>query len=78
MADRSIDSLALPLEVRAKLAELDLELSEGSEAKEFPRHGCEEARHNGTVLLSKHPTELHPITDNTFVQLDTKSNYNAG
>ncbi|XP_038654269.1 disco-interacting protein 2 homolog C isoform X6 [Scyliorhinus canicula] len=29
MADRSIDSLALPLEVRAKLAELDLELSEG-------------------------------------------------
>ncbi|XP_072364365.1 disco-interacting protein 2 homolog C isoform X4 [Scyliorhinus torazame] len=77
MADRSIDSLALPLEVRAKLAELDLELSEGSEAKEFPRHGCEEARHNGTVLLSKHPTELHPITDNTFVQLDTKSNYNG-
>ncbi|XP_038654268.1 disco-interacting protein 2 homolog C isoform X5 [Scyliorhinus canicula] len=77
MADRSIDSLALPLEVRAKLAELDLELSEGSEAKEFPRHGCEEARHNGTVLLSKHPTELHPITDSTFVQLDTKSNYNG-
>ncbi|XP_060681095.1 disco-interacting protein 2 homolog C isoform X2 [Hemiscyllium ocellatum] len=29
MADRSIDSLPLPLEVRAKLAELDLELSEG-------------------------------------------------
>ncbi|XP_051871747.1 disco-interacting protein 2 homolog C isoform X2 [Pristis pectinata] len=29
MADRSIDSLVLPLEVRAKLAELDLELSEG-------------------------------------------------
>uniref|UniRef100_UPI00398EFCD2 disco-interacting protein 2 homolog C n=1 Tax=Pristiophorus japonicus TaxID=55135 RepID=UPI00398EFCD2 len=29
MADRSIESLALPLEVRAKLAELDLELSEG-------------------------------------------------
>ncbi|XP_069770807.1 disco-interacting protein 2 homolog C isoform X2 [Narcine bancroftii] len=29
MADRSLDSLALPLEVRAKLAELDLELSEG-------------------------------------------------
>ncbi|XP_072432282.1 disco-interacting protein 2 homolog C isoform X2 [Chiloscyllium punctatum] len=77
MADRSIDSLPLPLEVRAKLAELDLELSEGSDAKEFPRHVCEEARHNGIALLSKYPSELHAITDNTFVQLDTKSKYNG-
>ena len=29
MADQSIDVSKLPLEVRAKLAELDLELSEG-------------------------------------------------
>ncbi|XP_067871074.1 disco-interacting protein 2 homolog C isoform X2 [Heterodontus francisci] len=77
MADRSIDSLALPLEVRAKLAELDLELSEGSDARELPRHDCEEERHNGIALLSKHPSELHAITDSTFVQLDTKSNYNG-
>lgn len=29
MADRSLESLSLPLEVRARLAELELELSEG-------------------------------------------------
>ncbi|XP_055520653.1 disco-interacting protein 2 homolog C isoform X2 [Leucoraja erinacea] len=77
MADRSIDSLALPLEVRAKLAELDLELSEGSDAMEFPRHGYEEERHNGIALVSKHPSELHLITDSTFLQRDTKPNYNG-
>ncbi|GCC27065.1 hypothetical protein chiPu_0005486 [Chiloscyllium punctatum] len=53
------------------------ELDEGSDAKEFPRHVCEEARHNGIALLSKYPSELHAITDNTFVQLDTKSKYNG-
>ncbi|XP_072910951.1 disco-interacting protein 2 homolog C isoform X1 [Hemitrygon akajei] len=77
MADRSIDSLVLPLEVRAKLAELDLELSEGSDAMEFPRHGCDEERNNGIALVSKHPSELHVITDNTFLHLDTKPNYNG-
>ncbi|RMC04790.1 hypothetical protein DUI87_17962 [Hirundo rustica rustica] len=29
MADRSLESVSLPLEVRARLAELELELSEG-------------------------------------------------
>lgn len=32
MADRSLEGLALPLEVRARLAELELELSEGKAA----------------------------------------------
>lgn len=30
MADRSLEGMALPLEVRARLAELELELSEGN------------------------------------------------
>lgn len=32
MADRSLEGMALPLEVRARLAELELELSEGKAA----------------------------------------------
>lgn len=31
MADRSLDTVSLPLEVRARLAELELELSEGKQ-----------------------------------------------
>ncbi|KAJ7322181.1 hypothetical protein JRQ81_018468 [Phrynocephalus forsythii] len=36
MADRSLESLSLPLEVRARLAELELELSEGKEGRNKP------------------------------------------
>eukprot|EP00062_Callorhinchus_milii_P015777 gi/632966375/ref/XP_007899382.1/ PREDICTED: disco-interacting protein 2 homolog C [Callorhinchus milii] len=49
----------------------------GSDAKELPRHGCEEERQNGIALVSKHQSELRAITDSSFVQLDTKSSYNG-
>jgi hypothetical protein len=38
MADRSLEGMALPLEVRARLAELELELSEGNRPP--PRSSC--------------------------------------